>query len=58
VGVHAIKGLAGAGGLPEGIGLLDVGVLGLDILVWNAPDEPVVILDAVTRVLREWAEGE
>jgi hydrogenase maturation protease len=47
VGVHAIKGLAGAGGLPEGIRLLDVGVAGLDILAWIAPDEPVVILDAV-----------
>jgi hydrogenase maturation protease len=27
--------------------LLDVGVLGMDILAWTRPDEPVVILDAV-----------
>ena len=47
VGVRAIEGLAGAGDLPEGIRLLDVGVLGMDILAWIAPDEPVVILDAV-----------
>ncbi len=47
VGVRAIEGLAGAGELPEGIRLLDVGVLGMDILAWIQPDEPVVILDAV-----------
>jgi len=47
VGVRAIEGLAGAGDLPEGIRLLDVGVLGMDILAWTRPDEPVVILDAV-----------
>jgi hydrogenase maturation protease len=47
VGVRAIEALAAAGPLPEGIRLLDVGVLGLDILAWVQPDEPVVILDAV-----------
>jgi len=47
VGVRAIEGLAAAGDLPEGIRLLDVGVLGMDILAWTRPDEPVVILDAV-----------
>ena len=47
VGVRAIEELAGAGDLPEGIRLLDVGVLGMDILAWTRPDEPVVILDAV-----------
>ena len=47
VGVRAIEALATAGGLPEGIRLLDVGVLGMDILAWTRPDEPVVILDAV-----------
>ncbi len=46
VGVRAIEGLA-AGDLPEGIRLLDAGVLGMDILAWIQPDEPVVILDAV-----------
>jgi len=47
VGVRAIEGLAAAGDLPEGVRLLDVGVLGMDILAWTRPDEPVVILDAV-----------
>jgi len=47
VGVRAIEALAAAGQLPEGIRLLDVGVLGMDILAWTTPDEPVVILDAV-----------
>jgi hydrogenase maturation protease len=47
VGVRAVEALAAAGDLPEGIRLLDVGVLGMDILAWTAPDEPVVILDAV-----------
>jgi hydrogenase maturation protease len=47
VGVRAIEELAGAGELPEGIRLLDAGVLGMDILAWTRPDEPVVILDAV-----------
>jgi hydrogenase maturation protease len=47
VGVHAIEALAAAGDLPEGIRLLDVGVLVMDILAWIRPDEPVVILDAV-----------
>jgi hydrogenase maturation protease len=47
VGVRAIEALAGAGDLPAGIRLLDVGVLGMDILAWIKPDEPVVILDAV-----------
>lgn len=47
VGVCAIEALAAAGNLPAGIRLLDVGVLGMDILAWIQPDEPVVILDAV-----------
>ena len=47
VGVRAVEALAASGGLPEGIRLLDVGVLGADVLAWLAPDEPVVILDAV-----------
>ena len=47
VGVRAIEALAVAGELPAGIRLLDVGVLGMDILAWTRPDEPVVILDAV-----------
>lgn len=47
VGVRAIEALAAAGELPAGIRLLDVGVLGMDILAWTRPDEPVVILDAV-----------
>jgi hydrogenase maturation protease len=47
VGVRAIEGLARGGDLPEGIRLLDVGVLGMDILAWIQPEETVVILDAV-----------
>jgi hydrogenase maturation protease len=47
VGVRAIEALAATSDLPEGIRLLDVGVLGMDILAWTRPDEPVVILDAV-----------
>jgi hydrogenase maturation protease len=47
VGVKAIEALAAAGNLPEGVRLLDVGVLGIDILAWVQPQEPVVILDAV-----------
>jgi len=47
VGVRAIQELGEAGELPEGIRLLDVGVLGLDILAWIRPDETVVIVDAV-----------
>lgn len=47
VGVRAIDALAAASDLPAGIRLLDVGVLGIDILAWIQPDEPVVILDAV-----------
>jgi hydrogenase maturation protease len=47
VGVRAIEALVAAGGLAEGIRLLDVGVLGMDILAWTRPDEPVVILDTV-----------
>jgi hydrogenase maturation protease len=47
VGIRAIEALAAAGDLPHGIRLLDVGVLGIDILAWIQPDEPVVILDAV-----------
>lgn len=47
VGVRAIEALAAAGDLPAGIRLLDVGVLGMDMLAWLEPDEPVVILDAV-----------
>jgi hydrogenase maturation protease len=47
VGVRAIEALAAAGDLPPRIRLLDVGVLGMDILAWIQPDEPVVILDAV-----------
>jgi hydrogenase maturation protease len=47
VGGRAIEALAASGPLPEGIRLLDVGVLGIDLLAWVAPDEPVVILDAV-----------
>lgn len=46
VGVRAVEALATAE-LPEGIRLLDVGVLGMDVLAWTRPDEPVVILDAV-----------
>jgi hydrogenase maturation protease len=46
-GVRAIWALAAAGDLPAGIRLLDVGVLGIDILAWTRPDEPVVIVDAV-----------
>jgi hydrogenase maturation protease len=46
VGVLAVEGLAAGGDLPEGVRLLDVGVLGMDILAWTRPDEPVVILDA------------
>ena len=38
VGVRAIEGLATVSDLPEGIRLLDVGVLGMDILAWTAPD--------------------
>ena len=47
VGVRVIEALAAASDLPAGIRLLDVGVLGMDILAWIQPDEPVVILDAV-----------
>jgi len=47
VGVRAVEGLAAGGDWPEGVRLLDVGVLGIDILAWIQPDEPVVILDAV-----------
>lgn len=47
VGVRAIEALAVASDLPEGIRLLDIGVLGMDMLAWIQPDEPVVILDAV-----------
>jgi hydrogenase maturation protease len=47
VGVRAIEALAASSDLPEGIRLLDAGVLGMDILAWTRPDEPVVILDAV-----------
>jgi hydrogenase maturation protease len=47
VGVQAIEALVKGGDLPEGIRLLDVGVLGIDILAWVEADEAVVILDAV-----------
>ena len=47
VGVRAVEALAAAGGLPEGIRLLDAGVLGMDILAWVDLGEPLVILDAV-----------
>ena len=47
VGLRAIEALAATSDLPEGIRLLDVGVLGMDILAWVRPGEPVVILDAV-----------
>jgi hydrogenase maturation protease len=47
VGVRAVEALAAAGDLPAGIRLLDVGVLGMDILAWIQPDERVVVLDAV-----------
>jgi hydrogenase maturation protease len=47
VGVRAVETLAGSGDLPEGVRLLDAGVIGLDLLAWVEPGEPVVILDAV-----------
>jgi hydrogenase maturation protease len=47
LGGRAVEGLAAAGGLPEGVRLLDAGVLAMDILAWVAPGEAVVILDAV-----------
>ena len=47
LGVRAIEALAAADDLPEGARLLDVGVLGIDVLAWIQPDEPVVVLDAV-----------
>ena len=47
MGGRAIEALAAAGDLPAGIRLLDAGVLGMDVLAWVEPDEPVVILDAV-----------
>jgi hydrogenase maturation protease len=47
VGVLAIAALAARGDLPKGVRLLDVGVLGIDILACVDPGEAVVILDAV-----------
>lgn len=47
VGGRAVEALTAAGDLPAGIRVLDVGVLGVDVLAWVEPDEPVVILDAV-----------
>jgi len=47
LGVRAVEGLAAASGLPDGVRLLDAGVLAMDVLAWVEPDQPVVILDAV-----------
>jgi hydrogenase maturation protease len=46
VGVRAVERLAAAQ-LPAGVRLLDLGVLGPDVLAWIQPGERVVILDAV-----------
>jgi hydrogenase maturation protease len=47
VGVKVTEALTAAGNLPDGVRLLDVGVLGIDVLAWVQPEEPVVIVDAV-----------
>ncbi len=47
VGVRAVEALGTERNIPKGIRLLDVGVLGMDVLAWVPPDELVVVLDAV-----------